>query len=85
MKWTRKQIFEELKAILISADERKRSAVEACTEASYLAEDIGLSSVGILYIVIAAEETFRIRFENVSGADFMTVGNVIDYIEAKLQ
>ena len=50
-----------------------------------LSTDIGLSSVGVLYVVIAIEEFFSIRFDNVGFADFKTVGDVINYIEAKIQ
>ena len=53
------------------------------TEESNLVTDIGLSSVGILYIVIAIEEFFDIRFDDVGFADFKTLGDVIDYIEKK--
>lgn len=84
MNWTRELIVEELKSILLSADPRKQEIIAACTEASTLAEDIGLSSIGILYIVIAVEETFHIRFEGVGPADFATLGDVVNYIEAKL-
>ncbi len=85
MKWTRELIIKELKSILISADERKKDVVEACTEASSLVVDIGLTSIGILYIVIAVEETFGIRFDNVGATDFATLGDVVDYIEEKLK
>ncbi len=84
MKWTRETIVAELKSILISADERKKDIVESCDESAGLAEDIGLSSIGILYIVIAVEETFGIRFDQVGVADFATLGDVVDYIEGKL-
>ncbi len=84
MKWTRESIIAELRSILISADERKRAVVESCTEDANLALDIGLTSVGILYIVIAVEETFGIRFDNVNASDFVTLRNVADYIEGKL-
>ena len=50
-----------------------------------LGTDIGLSSVGVLYVVIAIEEFFSIRFDNVGFADFKTVGDVVDYIEAKIK
>jgi acyl carrier protein len=36
-------------------------------------------------MVIAIEEEFGIRFENVGTADFETLGQVVDYIEAKLK
>ena len=53
------------------------------TKESSLTTDLGLSSVGVLYIVIAIEEFFDIRFDDVGFADFKNVGNVIDYIENK--
>ena len=47
--------------------------------------DLGLSSVGILYIAIAIEEMFNIRMDDVSFGDFKTVRDVADYIEKKLR
>ena len=55
------------------------------TEDSDLNTDLGLSSVGILYIVIAIEEMFNIRMDDVSFGDFKTVGDVVDYIDRKLK
>ncbi len=49
-----------------------------------LVGDLGLSSVGVLYVVIAIEEFFNIRFDNVGFADFKTIGDVINYIEEKV-
>ena len=37
----------------------------------------------MLYIVIAIEEMFNIRMDDVSFGDFRTVGDVADYIEKK--
>ena len=54
------------------------------SEDASLVNDIGLSSVGVLYIVIGIEELFNIRFDDVGFADFSTVGDVIDYIEKKI-
>ena len=53
-------------------------------ESSHLVNDVGLSSVGVLYIVIAIEEFFNIRFDDVGFADFKTIGDVVDYIEKKV-
>ena len=85
MQLSRNEIFERLKDILVISDDRNREAIAACTEDSKLITDLGLSSVGMLYVVIASEETFHIRFENVGMADFETVKNVLDYIEEKLK
>ncbi|MBR0436451.1 MAG: acyl carrier protein, partial [Clostridia bacterium] len=53
-------------------------------EDSDLSTDLGLSSVGMLYIVIAIEEMFYIRMDDVSFGDFRTVRDVVDYIEKKI-
>lgn len=53
-------------------------------ESASLVGDLGLSSVGVLYVVIATEELFDIRFDDVGFADFQTIGDVIDYIQKKL-
>ena len=53
-------------------------------ESANLMTDVGLSSVGVLYVVIAIEEFFNIRFDNVGFGDFKTVGDVVDYIEKKI-
>ena len=53
------------------------------TEDSHLVNDLGLNSVGVLYIVIAIEEFFGVEFENVGFGDFNTIGEVVDYIEQK--
>jgi acyl carrier protein len=49
-----------------------------------LVGDLGLNSVGILYLVIGIEEFFSISFTGVSFGDFNTVGDVINYIEKKI-
>ncbi|MBQ1210811.1 MAG: hypothetical protein IIX68_03305 [Clostridia bacterium] len=46
--------------------------------------DLGLTSVGVLYNVIAIEEFFNIRFDDVGFADLKTVGEVVDYIDQKI-
>ena len=52
-------------------------------EDAVLTDDLGLNSVGVLYIVIAIEELFGIEFESVGFSDFKTLGDVMDYIEEK--
>ena len=85
MQLNRTEIAERLKDILLMADDKNLKLIETCTEDSKLATDLGLSSVGMLYLVIAVEEAFSIRFENVGMADFQTVKDVVDYIEGKLK
>ena len=81
---TRAEIIEKLKDILLSADDRNRETIETCDERSNLALDFGFTSISTLYMVIAIEEVFSIRFDNVGMSDFETLGDVVDYIEKKL-
>ncbi len=77
----RVEIFEKLKDILRMMGNVDEALIERCGESSDLMTDLGLSSVGMLYIVIAIEEFFQVRFDDVNFGDFRTVGDVIDYIE----
>ena len=85
MQLSRVDIIEQLKDILLSADERNSDVIRSATEASRLMADFGFSSVSMLYMVIAIEEVFNIQFDNVSMSDFDTLGDVVDYIEEKLK
>ena len=81
----RQQIIDTLKSILLSADAGKRDTLDDVTEDSNLTSDVGLSSIGMLYMILAIEESFHIRFDNVGMNDFVVLRDVIDYIENKLK
>lgn len=78
---TRDLIIEKLKNIytLVSGNDD----VTGFTEESDLRTGLGLNSIGMLYMIIAIEEDFSIRFENVAMGDFNTVADVINFIEAE--
>lgn len=84
MQSKRSEITEKLKEILVLALGDTVN-VENCTEQSNLTTDLGLNSVGILYVVIAIDEFFNVRFDDVSFSDFRCVGDVLDYIESHIQ
>lgn len=81
MQQTRSEIIEKLNEIVEMA---LGGTVADADENSDLATDLGLNSVGMLYVVIAIEEYFGVRFDDVRFDDFKTVGDVVDYIEKKL-
>lgn len=54
------------------------------SEDANLVTDLGINSVGMLYMVIAIEEYFNMRFDDVVFGDFVTVKDVVDYIEKKV-
>lgn len=82
---SRTEILEKLKEILGAANDSPPEAYKGTTEDSNLITDLGLSSVSILFVVIAIEEEFGIQFDDVGVTDFQTVGDVVGYIEGKLK
>ena len=81
MSVTRQSIIDQLKEILQYADAKYSARLENCSEDAHLINDLGFSSVDLLYMVIAIEETFDIRFENVQLSDVDTLGKVVTYIQ----
>lgn len=82
MELTRTEIIRKLNEIIEMALGEIACAAD---ESSNLTTDLGLNSVGLLYAIIAIEEFFGIRFDDVSFGDFVTVGDVVNYIEKKLK
>lgn len=85
MQLKRSEILEKLQEIMISINGSEIEKIEKANEQSRLFEDLGLNSVGMLYLVIILEESFQIKFDEVGTATFDTVGKVVDYIEARLK
>ena len=69
------KVFSEVFEDEISADN--------ITEASSLREDIGINSIGMLYMAMALEEEFAVKFNNEDFIKIKTVRDVLDCIEAK--
>jgi len=55
--------------------------VKGISEESRLIEDLGMNSIGLLYMAMAVEEEFSISFTNEDFAILHTVGDVIRKIE----
>lgn len=82
---SRNEIIDKLRDILLFADEANRDIIMAADEGTELITGLGLTSVKMLYLAIAIEETFNIRFENVGFNDFRTIKDLTDYIERNLK
>lgn len=85
MAMSRNEIIEKLTDVMKMAMSSSDTDITTIKEDAHLVNDLGLSSVGVLYIVIAIEEFFNVRFDDVGFADFNTIGDVVDYIEKKLE
>lgn len=55
------------------------------TPESSLREDVGMNSIGLLYMAMAVEEEFEIKFTNQDFETIRTVADVIACIEGKCQ
>ena len=83
---SKEEIIVKLKDILLVADGGNADKIGAADENTRLSEDLGLNSVNVLYLVIAIEEVFNIRFDDDTGVDtFKTVGDAANYIGGKLK
>ena len=81
----RQEIKTKLCEIMKLAMPQLDMTEETMNESANLAGDLGLSSVGVLYVVIGIEEMFGIRFDDVGFSDFETLCDVIDYIAKKIR
>lgn len=81
MQLSKDEIVKKLVEILINQDEKYKSLESNVTDNMSLTTDLGLNSVGMLYLVIVIEETFGIHFEDIGIDDFKTFGDMVSYIQ----
>lgn len=75
--------FDRLLNVFNAVFENDVDAASVTMEAS-LRDDVGINSIGLLYMAIALEEEFGIKFNNEDLKALVTVQDVIRCIEAKL-
>jgi len=80
----RTEILEKLKLILRDIEGHDDKVIDKCSEEDSLQNDLGLNSIGMLYVMIRIEEEFEVSFENTHMDDFKTVGQVIDFIAEEI-
>lgn len=76
--------FERLKNVCDSVFDGEFDLSNVSPE-SNLRDDIGINSIGVLYMAMALEEEFNIKFTNDDFADIKTVQDVINVIENKVK
>ena len=60
-------------------------STENLTLDSNLREDVGINSIGMLYMAMALEEQYSIKFTNDDFVSITTVKDVVECIEGKLK
>ena len=76
------EIEARLKELLYEIDDE--IDVDEITEESRLKEDVGLSSVVMLYMAVSIENEFEIDLSDANMNDLVTVGDVVELIEKYL-
>ena len=73
--------FEKLKSILerIMPD----NDYSNISEESDIKTDLGLNSIGFLYLVLGIEEEFNVEIHNIYAEEFKKVKDVINYLDKK--
>ena len=80
---TREEIFVKLKDIFKLVINNGVNVDNADTNTNIML-DLGVNSVGLIYVAIAIEQTFGIDMGEVTFSTFKIVDDVIDYIEERL-
>ena len=72
-------MFETLKTILV--EEMQINAEEIKPEAE-LINDLGINSLELADLVLLCEDTFGVEFDENDMHKFITVGDVVEYLNA---
>lgn len=78
----KEEIIEKLKEIFQLVVHNGVS-VDNITEDSLIMTDLGVDSVGLIYLAIAIEKTFEVDMSEVTINTFKTIGDVIKFIEER--
>lgn len=76
----RLSVLEKLKEIF-NIVVNNNVSLDGVNEATNLIYDLGVNSIGLLYMAIAIEKEFDVDMNDVAPNTFKTIGDVIDYIE----
>jgi acyl carrier protein len=74
-----KEIFDKLINVFSIVINRNVDA-EKINMDSKIVEDLGVNSIGLVYLAVALEEEFDVDMSNASLESFKTIRDVINYI-----
>lgn len=74
--------LERLKKVLDNVFEGEINS-SSLTEASSLSDDVGMNSIGMLYMAMGIEQEFGVRLTNADLPELITVGDLIRKVEEK--
>ena len=77
---TELEIFEKLKEIFVLVVNRNAD-LSKTTMQDNIITDLGVSSVGLIYLIVAIEETFDIDMSEVSLNSFKTIECILQHLQ----
>ena len=80
----REEIFATLKEIFATVKSVDVKDLDGVGESATLKGDLSLNSIGMLYIVIEIEKRFDVYLQDGELTEFVTVGDVVDYLYSVL-
>lgn len=72
--------FEKVKNLLVNELDLDENAV---TMESKLKEDLGADSLDMVDLIMSIEDTFDIKVDESQAASIVTVGDIVNYIDAR--
>ena len=75
-------MFEKLKNILVEELSLDPDSIKLSAE---LANDLGVNSLELADIVLLCEDEFGVEFKEDDIHKFITIGDVVEYLEANVQ
>lgn len=72
-------MFEKLKELLVEELQINESDITMDAE---LSNDLGINSIELADLVLMCEEKFGIEIDEEDSNKFITVGDVVDYLES---
>ena len=74
-------MFDKLKVVLVKELQVKEDAITMDAE---LASDLGINSIELADLVMICEEQFDLSIDDEDLHGFITVGDIVNYLEANL-
>ena len=73
-------VFEKIKAILAEQFDEEEDSITTDTN---LTEDLGADSLDLADVLMAIEDEFEVEIPDEDIENIKTVGDIVDYIEAR--
>lgn len=73
-------VFEKIKAILAEQFDEEEDSITTDTS---LTEDLGADSLDLADVLMAIEDEFEVEIPDEDIENIKTVGDIVDYIEAR--